>query len=96
MKRWNISDINTDLTIKAELYFSACVCVVFPVLEEQVFLNKYEETQNGSVSGSGMIDMAGVNMKAQGRGTAKILSSLGTLRKERLIMPHFLKDSKDR
>ncbi|MCI4395575.1 hypothetical protein PGIGA_G00182240 [Pangasianodon gigas] len=67
-----------------------------PVLEEKVFLNKYEETQKGSVAGSGEVDMVGVGMKAQGRGTSKILSSLGTLLKESVIMPHFLKESKDR
>ncbi|MCJ8749784.1 hypothetical protein PDJAM_G00180290 [Pangasius djambal] len=67
-----------------------------PVLKEKVFLNKYEETQKGGVAGSGEVDMGGVGMKAQGRGTSKILSSLGTLLKESVIMPHFLKESKDR
>ncbi|KAF7686222.1 gasdermin-E [Silurus meridionalis] len=67
-----------------------------PVIEKKVFLNKYEETQKGSVTGSGEIDMTGVSMEAKGHGKANILSSLGTLHKESVIMRHFLKDSKDR
>ncbi|XP_053540276.1 gasdermin-E isoform X1 [Ictalurus punctatus] len=67
-----------------------------PVLEEKVFLNKYKATQNGNIAGSGEVDMGGVSMKAEGRGTSNILSSLGTLLKESVIMSHFLKDSKDR
>lgn len=61
-----------------------------------MFLNKYKATQNGNIAGSGEVDMGGVSMKAEGRGTSNILSSLGTLLKESVIMSHFLKDSKDR
>ncbi|KAF4080374.1 hypothetical protein AMELA_G00169680 [Ameiurus melas] len=67
-----------------------------PVLEEKVFLNKYKATQNGNVAGSGEVDMGAVSVKAKGHGTSNILSSLGTLLKESVIMSHFLKDSKDR
>ncbi|XP_058260300.1 uncharacterized protein gsdmea isoform X2 [Hemibagrus wyckioides] len=50
--------------------------------------------QKGNVTGSGEVDMPGVSIKAQGHGASKTLSSLGTLHKEKLIMPQFLKDSK--
>lgn len=70
-----------------------CLCCVSE-LDEKVFLNKYEETQEGNVTGSGEVDMPGVSIKAQGHGASKTLSSLGTLNKEKLKMPQFLKDSK--
>ncbi|KAK3508219.1 hypothetical protein QTP70_017674 [Hemibagrus guttatus] len=82
----------TDFTLN-DLLQGKCIQ---PALDEKVFLNNYVETRKGNVTGSGEVDMAGVTIKAQGHGASKILSSLGTLHKENLLMPHFLKDSKDR
>lgn len=65
-------------------------------LNQRVFLNNYEETKKGDVTGSGEVEVVGVSMKGQAHGTSKVLSSLGKLLKESVIMQPFLEDSKDR
>ncbi|TSO05456.1 Non-syndromic hearing impairment protein 5 [Bagarius yarrelli] len=82
----------TDFTLNDLLQGTS----IEPVLEEKVFLNKYEERQKDSVSGTVEADMVGVSIKADGQGASRILSSVGTLLKERVILPHLLKDSRDR
>ncbi|XP_053346383.1 gasdermin-E [Clarias gariepinus] len=82
----------TDFTLNDLLQGKA----IQPELEKKVFVSKYEETHNGSVTGCGEVDMPGVSMKAKGEASSKILSSLGELHKESVIIPHFLKNSKER
>ncbi|XP_062841748.1 gasdermin-E [Trichomycterus rosablanca] len=65
------------------------------VLKNDMFA-KYIEKTESVVFGSGEAGMTGVSIGAKGSKTYKLLSSLGTLNKESLKIPHFLKQSKNR
>ncbi|KAL2080437.1 hypothetical protein ACEWY4_024230 [Coilia grayii] len=66
-----------------------------PVVAKSDFLN-YEGTYAGAVGGALSAEVGGVRVKAEGRGSSKLQSSLGRLHKEVVDINRLMKDSKDR
>ncbi|KAA0710251.1 Gasdermin-E [Triplophysa tibetana] len=66
-----------------------------PVREEKEFL-KYEATYKSDVRGSVEVGNEAVGLNVIGRGRSKLSLSLGTLKKEDMDIPGFLKESRNK